>query len=139
VQVSHFTEGATDPLQEIAARGAHFVELTVGAGDSHLGCLHLEAGGNLPRRSISQDCALLTVRGSITFIEDSGLRLAVASGTGVGLNANEYFASESHGGGIVMLIRCPHLTAHEDGISTPRRIAGQQWPGDAGLHVRSES
>lgn len=130
MQVIHFTEGATDPLQEIAASDARFVQLAEGSGESHLGCLHLGPGGNLPRRSISQDCALLTVHGKITLIDDSGFRLPVSSGMGVVLNANEYFALESDAGGIMMLIQCPHLKAHEGGISTPQRIAGQHWPGE---------
>jgi hypothetical protein len=131
VQVIHFTEGATDPLEEIASHDARFVQLLAGSGENQLGCLHLGAGGNLARRSISRDCALLTVHGGITFIEDgTGLRLPVSGGMGVLLNANEYFALESDQGGIMLLVQCQHLRALESGISTPQRIMGQRWPGE---------
>jgi hypothetical protein len=131
LQVIHFTEGAADPLQELEAHGARFVQLAEGSGESHLGCLHLGAGGKLPRRSIYEASALLTVHGSVTFIEDSGLRLEVAGGMGVMLIAHEFFALESLAGGIMVLIRCRHLKASEGGISTPQRISGQRWPGEA--------
>jgi len=55
VRVIHFTEGATDPLEEIASRGARFVQLVAGCGESNVGCLQLGAGGRLARRSIPQD------------------------------------------------------------------------------------
>jgi hypothetical protein len=131
LRVIHFTVGATDPLEESAALNARFVQLAVGSGESQLGCLHLATGGNLPRRSIAQDCALLTVQGNITLIEDStGLRLPIWGGMGVVLNANEYFALESDVGGIMLLIQGQQLRALESGISTPQRIMGQHWPGE---------
>ena len=114
MQVIHFTEGATDPLEEVASRDARFVRRAVGSGESQLGCLHLGAGGSLPRRSIAQDCALLTVHGSITFIaERTGLRLTISGGMGI------------------VLIQCQQLGALESGLSTPQRISGQRWPGEA--------
>lgn len=128
MQVVHFTR-ARCTLYMRGSIGRAFRPAHTRSGDCHLGCLLLGAG----------ECVLLTVTGSITFIADCGLRLDARSGTGVVLNANEYFALEGGAGGIMMLIRCPHLKAHDNGISTPQRIMGQQWPGDGRLHRTPES
>ncbi len=131
MKIIHFTEGATDLIEETASSAASFVRLAEGLGESRVGCLHLNAGASLPRRSIAQACALLTVNGSITVIEsNTGLRLDVSGGMGVVLSANEYFALESHNGGVMILVRCQRLRALESGISTPQRIRGQRWPGE---------
>ncbi len=95
-----------------------------------MSCLHLNAGGYIQRRSIAQESALLTVHGSVTLIDDYGLRLEVSAGVGAVLKADEHFALRSVQGGIMFLIQCQQLRALESGISTPRRIAGQRWPGE---------
>jgi hypothetical protein len=107
VQVIQFTEGATNPLIEPRVHAARFVQLAEGSGESHLGYLRIRGGGGLPRRSAPQDAALLTVQGTITIIADSGLRLEVASGVGVVVNADEFFSLESAAGGIMVLIQSP--------------------------------
>jgi hypothetical protein len=138
VQVIHFTEGATDPLIEPRAQAARFVEIAEGSGESHLGCLHMAAGGNLPRRSMPRDSALLTVHGNITVIADSGLRLDILTGVGVILSAEENFTLERDTGGAMVLIQCEHLKPLEGRISTPERIRGQQWPGHPPASRHSE-
>jgi hypothetical protein len=131
LQVIHFTAGATDPLTEPHVQGARFVQLARGSGAAQLGCLHLAAGGSLPRRSMPHDSALMTVHGTISVIADDGLRLDICSGVGVTLNAGEYFSLESESGGVMVLFQCQRLEALESGISSPERIRGQDWPGDA--------
>ena len=130
MQLIHFTEGATDPLEESESRAAHFVRLIEGSGSSQLGCLHLQSGGKLGRRSIDRKSALLSVQGSMSVIQDSGLRLEMLAGMGVVLEANEVFALESDTGGIALLVQAERLLALADGISTPARIQGQRWPGE---------
>lgn len=132
MQVIHFTAGATDPLIEPGVKGARFVQLARGSGEARLGCLHLAAGSGLPRRSMPQDAALLTVQGNITVVADDGLRLDILSGVGIILSADEFFSLESSTGGVMLLVQCQNLGALESGISKPERIRGQKWPGEAG-------
>jgi len=40
-------------------------------------------------------------------------------------------ALESRDGAVLIFVQGQHLEAHECAISTPQRIMGQRWPGDA--------
>ena len=130
MQVIHFTEGATDPLQGFGAQSARFVSLAEGGGDTHLSCLYLDAGARIDRPSTSHDCALLLVHGQVIFAAESGLRLDLSAGVGVVLKAGEYYRLESARGGILLLVESAVLAATEGGLSTPSRILGQRWPGE---------
>jgi hypothetical protein len=129
MQVIHFTEGAADPLPEICAHGARFVHLADGSGDTHIGCLHLAAGGRIPELSINQACAVLVVHGDLLCISEMG-RAKLAGGVGVVLERDEQCVLESRRGAIVILMQVKHLVAHEFGMSTPERIRGQHWPSE---------
>jgi len=68
MDVIHFTPDAADPLNAFSARGARFLPLADGYGDSHLRCLHLQCGAALHTPSITHAAALLVVHGRINVI-----------------------------------------------------------------------
>jgi hypothetical protein len=131
VQVIHFTERATDPLLESRALGSRFVPLADGSGDTHVACLHLAAGGRIPKLPLTQARALLLVQGEVVLVSGTTMRMDLSAGVGVVLNAGDECALESRDGAILILVQGQHLEAHECAISTPRRIMGQRCPGEA--------
>jgi hypothetical protein len=131
LRVIHFTAGATDSLLASNARGAQFVPLADGVGDAHIGCLRLAAGGRVPSLPMSQACVLLIVQGELVFEWGTTMRLELSAGVGVVLNAGEQCALVSRDGAILILVQSNDLEAHDCGISTPQRIMGQRWPGEA--------
>jgi hypothetical protein len=82
MRVIHFTQGATDPLRQFRATGAHFVPLADGSGDTHVSCLHLEKGGRITAPSITHAAALLIVHGRITITSHLDARIQFSGGTG---------------------------------------------------------
>jgi len=132
VQVIHFTEGATDPLQISQARGARFVRRADGSGDTRIASVHLAPGGQIPELPITQSCVLRIVHGDVVLKSASYRRLDLSAGVGLVMSAGEECSPESLAGAILVLMQGPGLEAHEGGISTPTRIMGQRWPGEAG-------
>jgi hypothetical protein len=131
VRVIHFTSGATDPLREFRSRGARFVPLADGFGDTHVSCLQLVAGGRIPKLPLTQACALLIVRGDVVFTASMGSRLDLSAGTGLVMEAGGHCGLESRNGATLILVEVQLLEAHECGISTPQRIRGEGWPDEA--------
>lgn len=128
-QFIHFTEGATDPLEEFDARGVRFVPLAAGEEerDATVSCLHFAAGGWIAEAPCFHDGVLLVVHGELTVCGMS--RLQLYPGMGVVLGAGQPAQLESRQGAIVIAIESPRLRATARGISTPERIMGQRWPG----------
>lgn len=131
MRVIHFTAGATDSLLASNSRGAQFVPLADGVGDAHIACLHLAAAGRIPSLPMSQACVLLIVQGELVFEWETTMRLELAAGVGVVVNAGEECALASRDGAIVIFVQANDLEAHDCGVSTPQRIMGQRWPGEA--------
>jgi hypothetical protein len=63
MDVIHFTQGATDPLNDFRAKGVRFLPLADGTADSHVSCAHLEPGATIQAPSITHAAALLVVHG----------------------------------------------------------------------------
>jgi hypothetical protein len=102
MDVIHFTHGATDPLESVGIRGAHFVPLADGEGDAHVRCVHLDLDATIESPSLTHAAALLVVHGRIK------------------VSAHVIGAIAHLRGGMGFR-----------GISTPERITGQTWPSDA--------
>jgi hypothetical protein len=131
MQVIHFTEGATDPLQGFGAQRAKFVPLADGTGDTHVSCLYLDAGAQIPGPPCTHDCTLLIVHGQVIFRGEGGVpRLDLSPGVGLVMKAGQHYTLKSAKGGIALLIESDSLAANARGISTPDRIMGQRWPGE---------
>jgi len=47
------------------------------------------------------------------------------------------YTLESEQGAILLVVEAQELKATRQGISTPQRIAGQRWPGDAAVGSRT--
>jgi hypothetical protein len=129
-RIIHFTEGATDPFLNFRTRGARFVPLADGFGDAHVSCLHLKAGGRIPKLPLSQASAFLLVHGHLALASPKG-RLELSPGVGLVVDSGGHCSLESPEGAIVILVQAPHLEATECGISTPSRIRSARWPGEA--------
>jgi len=135
MQVIHFTHGATDPLEN-ASRSA-LIDLANGRGDTRISCLHLAAGAEILEPPATHDCAVLLVHGRITLAAaDTGLRLELLAGVGVLVKTGERYTLESEQGAILLVVEAQELKATRQGISTPQRITGQRWPGDAEVGSR---
>jgi hypothetical protein len=81
---------------------------------------------------MTQDCTLLIVQGDLVFeSSEPSCRLELSAGVGVVLEAGEQVGLVSRKGAILILVQGPALEAHECGVSTPQRIAGQRWPGES--------
>jgi hypothetical protein len=130
MDVIHFTQGATDPLNDFRAKGVRFLPLADGTGDSHVSCAHLESGATIEAPSITHAAALLVVHGQITVTTDLGARINILAGMGAIFGRDEPYTIESDAGAIVLIVESDTLTAHPRGISSPDRIAGQIWPSD---------
>jgi hypothetical protein len=131
MDVIHFTQGATDPLNDFRAKGVRFLPLADGTGDSHVSCAHLEPGATIQAPSITHAAALLVVHGRITITTQHDARIQFSAGMGAIFDRNEPYTIESDAGAIVLIVESDTLTAHARGISSPDRIAGQTWPSDA--------
>jgi hypothetical protein len=131
MDVIHFTQGATDPLNDFDAKGVRFLPLADGTGDSHVSCAHLQPGATVNAPSLTHAAALLVVHGRITITTQHRARIRLLAGMGAVFGSDEPYSMESDTGGIVLIVESDALTAHTRGISTPERIAGQTWPSDA--------
>ncbi len=132
MQIIHFTQGATDPLQSFDSKGVRFLPLADGNGDTHVGCVHLESSAEIKAPSLTHAAALLVVHGRITITSRGGAptNLNIHAGMGCVVDKDEPYTFSSEAGAIVLVVESDALTAHERGISTPTRIAGQTWPSD---------
>ena len=132
MRIIHFTHGATDPLKGFDAEGAHYVPLADGHGDTHLSCVHLEAGATINAPSLTHAAALLAVHGRITIVSEHGStrHINIHAGMGAVVEPQEPYTFKSDLGAILLIVEAEELLPHERGISTPERIAGQTWPSD---------
>ncbi len=133
MQVIHFTQGTTDPIDDFDAQGIRFVPLAGGEndGDPTVSCIHLIPGGRIAETPCIHDCALLVVQGRLKLTEiEYSIRLDLSAWMGVVLSAGEPVQLESEEGAIVVAVESPRLTATARGRSTPDRVSGQHWPGE---------
>jgi hypothetical protein len=141
VKVIHFTEGATDPIEDFEARGVRYVPLASAQGEvgaSVVSCFHISAGGRITETPCVHDCVLLVVQGRLTLwgIDDPErlhlfpARIDMFAGMGVVLNAGEPMRIESDEGAIVVAVEAPQLLATARGLSTPARLWHARWPGE---------
>ena len=114
-----FVEGATDPIDDFGA-----------VGDTRVSCFHLAAGARIAEIPTCQDSALLVVQGRLTADWCGGF-IEMYGGMGVVLDAGHAVRVWSDDGAVVILVEAPRLIATRRGISTPDRIMGQGWPGEA--------
>jgi hypothetical protein len=128
--VIHFTQGATDPLNDFDAKGVRFLPLADGTGKSHLSCAHFEPGATVNAPSLTHAAALLVVHGRITVTTELDARIRLSGGMGAVFRRDEPYSIESDTGAIVLIVESTELAAHPRGISSPDRIAGQTWPSD---------
>jgi hypothetical protein len=139
VQVVHFTEGATDPVQGFRSHGVRVVTLADGAGadETYVSCLHFEPGGWISDPPAVRDSALLSVHGEATLMgldadtrAVTGPRLELSPGVGLILSADAGYRLHSDSGAIVLVVEAERLESTEKGRSTPERIMGATWPGE---------
>jgi hypothetical protein len=123
------TGGRHGPEYAFDASGASFLPLGCREGNSHISCLHLEIGGKIEAPSITHAAALLCVHGCST-VTTPFARINIHAGSGCVFDKNEPYSLTSDSGAILLIVESDHLETHERAISTPQRIAGQQWPGD---------
>lgn len=98
MHVIHFTEGATDPVQEFSAHGVRLVTLADGAGadETYVSCLHFEPGGWISDPPVVRDGLILLVHGEAGFrAEESGLPLQLVPGLGLVMNADQRYRLRS--------------------------------------------
>ena len=101
MQVIHFTDGASDPLQAFRSQRARFVPLADGAGETHLSCVHLRPRASVEDPPATHAAALLVVHGECTSIgEVPTCRIHCLPGMGCLVQAERY-ALESESGAIV--------------------------------------
>ena len=109
--------------------------LADGAGhdETYLSCLHFEPGGWIADPPVVRDTAILVVSGKVVLIgiEPVDMRLDLSPGVGITLNADEAYRMKSDTGAIVLVVEAERLEPTRGGISTPERIMGQLWPGEA--------
>src|SRR5882724_11817222 len=110
MDVIHFTERATDPLEGFGASGASFLPLADGQGDTHISCLHLEIGGKIEAPSITHAVALLIVHGRVTIEQGTGPRIHFSGGMGAVFSPNEPYTLKSDTGAILLLVESQELT-----------------------------
>jgi hypothetical protein len=132
MNIIHFTRGATDPLKDFDAEGAHYVPLADGQGDTHLSCVHLNPGATINAPSLKHAAALLVVHGRITIVSKRGntRNTNIFAGMGAVFEPQEPYTFKSDSGAILIVVEAEQLLPHERGISKPERIAGQTWPSD---------
>jgi hypothetical protein len=139
VQVVHFTEGATDPVQGFRSHGVRVVTFADGAGadETYVSCLHFEPGGWISDPPAVRDSALLSVHGEATLMGldadtrvVTGPRLELLPGVGLILSADATYRLHSDSGAIVLVIEAERLESTKQGRSTPERIMGATWPGE---------
>jgi redox-sensitive bicupin YhaK (pirin superfamily) len=135
LQIIHFTQGACDALRTHDAKGVHFLPLADGQGDTHVACAHLDPGAEIQAPSLTHAAALLVVHGRITIVSERGStrNINISAGMGAVVEPQEPYTFKSDSGAILLIVEAEQLSAHERGISSPERIAGQSWPSDAVL------
>ncbi len=139
VQVVHFTERATDPVQGFRSHGVKVVTLADGAGadETYVSCLHFEPGGWILDPPAVRDSALLSVHGEATLMGldadtqvVTGPRVELTPGLGLILNADARYRLHSDSGAIVLVVEAERLESTVNGRSDPERIMGATWPGE---------
>jgi hypothetical protein len=132
MNIIHFTRGATDPLEGFGAKGARFLPLADGQGDTHVACAHLDPGAEIQAPSLTHAAALLVVHGRITIVSEHGStrNINIYAGVGAVAEPQEPYTFKSDLGAILLIVEAEQLLPHPRGISSPERIAGQAWPGD---------
>jgi hypothetical protein len=140
MQVIHFTEGATDPIDGFESHGVRFVPLAAGQRDEDatVSCYHLAARAWIAETPFVHDCVLLLVQGRvILWWGEERSRLDMSGGMGAVLSAGEPFLLETDEGAVVLAVESPRLSSTAQGRSCPRRIAGQRWPGERRTLLRA--
>jgi hypothetical protein len=132
MRVIHFTHGAADPLEFSGDEGAQFLPLADGHGDTHVSCVHLEAGATNSAPSLTHAATLLVVHGRITITSEHGepRNTNILAGMGIVVAPEEPYSFKSDSGAILLIVEAEQLLAHQRGISNPERIAGARWPSD---------
>jgi hypothetical protein len=119
MDVIHFTQGATDPLNDFGAKGVRFLPLADGTGDPHVSCAHLESGATIQAPSITHTAALLVVHGQISVITEHGARINILAGMGAIFDRNEPYTIESDTGAIILIVESDKLTGNPHRIRRP--------------------
>ena len=132
MKVIHFTEGAAEVFESSRVVLTKFVPLLQGSADTYVTCLHFLPGANVLELPTAQECALIVVSGSVmvhTFSPHASLELR--AGVGVVIEEGEGYSLESREGAIVIAVNAERLKVSKEAVSTPERIMGQGWPGEA--------
>jgi mannose-6-phosphate isomerase-like protein (cupin superfamily) len=132
MDVIHFTQGATDPLNAFDSIGVRFLPLADGQGDTHVSCAHLNPGAEIQAPSLTHAAALLVVHGRIT-VTTPEARIDIHAGMGCVFEKGEPYSLRSDAGAILIILESDQLVTNRRGVSTPERIAGQTWPSDTVL------
>ena len=132
MKVIHFTEGAAEIFESSQVSLTKFVPLLHGPGETYITCLHLLPGANLVELPTSQECALIVVSGFVTVLTfEPHVSIDLRAGVGVVIEEGDGYALESREGAIVIAVNAERLNVSKETISTPERVMGQTWPGEA--------
>lgn len=128
MKIIHFTPGSLNP-QTTGCRGAvASLPLANGDGGFVVSGTYLAPQGEI---TVTPEhcCQLLLIvngRAVMTYLRTA--RLDVSAGMGMLLEAGEGCQLTTEGGAMVLAIGARVIAADECGISSPDRVAGQQWP-----------
>jgi hypothetical protein len=130
MNIIHFTRNAADPLNSAGEKGANFLPVADGHGDTHISCVHLDSGAAINASSLTHAATLLIVHGRITITSERGQprNTDIHAGMGIAVDREESYSFKSDSGAILLIVESDHLLAHERAISTPGCIAGASWP-----------
>ena len=128
MQVIHFTPGSLDPRNAGPRGFAASLPLANGQGDFELSAVYLAPNGQISVAPQKHGQLLLVVNGRSAATFRSGLCLDLLAGVGLLLDAGEGCQVSTTTGAVLLTIEAQHVAADPCGISSPDRVAGQQWP-----------
>jgi hypothetical protein len=128
MDILHFTPGSLDPDNTRRHRTVAHMPLASGNGDFDISCLYLAPGGQIAVPPVRHAQLLLVVNGKFEATFAHGLWLEPSAGVGVLLKEGESCQLESSTGAVIIALEGKQIEADPCGISTPKRVMGQQWP-----------
>jgi hypothetical protein len=128
MQVVHFTPGSLDPRYYGRRGAAASLPLASGSSDHELSALYLPEGGQISIAAQSHCQLLLMVNGKAEVRYGNGLLTELYAGVGILMVEGEGCHLSTITGALLLTIEGANIEADPCGISTPERVAHQQWP-----------
>lgn len=128
MEIIHFTPGSLDADNVRRGGTTAHMPLVSGDGEFDVSCLYLAADSQIAVAPGKHAQLLLVVNGKLHATFPHGLRLEPSAGIGILLKEGESCQLESTTGAVIITLEGKQIEADPRGISTPRRVMGQQWP-----------